>query len=83
MNFFKKLNEKRKERNLEIEEKNKELLRKREERFKEETLKRKEREKEIENEKKEQADNWEDFLLSRYREHRFVLYEEIIYSSKM
>ncbi len=76
MNFFKKLNEKRKERNLEIEEKNKELLRKREERFKEETLKRKEREKEIENKKKEQADNWEDFLLSRYREHRFVLYEE-------
>ena len=81
MNFFKKFNEKRKERNLEIEEKNKELLRKREERLKEETLKRKEREKEIENEKKEKADNWKDFLLSRYREHRFVLYEEWVNSS--
>ena len=83
MNFFKKLNEKRKERNLEIEKKNKELLIKREERLKEEALKRKEREKEIENEKKEKADNWKDFLLSRYREHRFVLYEEYVNSSSV
>ena len=76
MNFFNKFNEKRKEQAREREEKGKELIRQREEKLKEEALKRKKREKEIEHQQKEKADNWKDFLLSRYREHRFVLYEE-------
>lgn len=75
MNFFNKFNKKREEQAREREEKSKELILQREERLKEETLKRKEREKEIENQQKEKADNWTEFLLSSYREHRFVLYE--------
>ena len=76
MNFFKKLNEKRKERNLEIENKFNEQKKLRELKLQEQEAARERKEAELVMEVKEKADNWKNYLLKQFNEHRFALYEE-------
>ena len=76
MNFFKKLNEKRKARNLEIENKFKEQKKLRELKLQEQEAARERKEAELVMEVKEKADNWKNYLLNQFNEHRFALYEE-------
>ena len=76
MNFFKKLNEKRKEKNREIENKFKEQKKLRELKLQEEEAARERKEAELVMEVKEKADNWKNYLLKQFNEHRLALYEE-------
>ena len=74
MNFFKKLNEKRKGKNREIENKTREQIKFKDLKLQEKEATKERKEAEIVMEGK--TDNWKDILLKQYNEHRLAFYKE-------